>query len=191
MNYCGDTDPPQSHQGDNCDPYESLWHVCHPISAEGWRTVAFWATVIGWSLGGMGILSGVLVYVAKSNAEFLQKAPRTISDPIKPLVPSIPKNTEVSAARLSILIISAGQGEPIEYANQIAANITSVARVERFDITMLVGAETGVTFVANGKDPKPLLDLLNRAGISAKPSTNFPMLPIQDQSSQFILASSA
>lgn len=182
----------------------------HLLSIETWRIVGLFSNILTWLFGIFAIISAIVAYLAQSNMEILKNAPRELTTgqreqiavPLKPTpADSLAQEQSKTADEVArsqqpsriqstgILLISIGGDESEAYAAQLANVLAKNFRIARFSIESMPNAPTGMSYLPNGNDPKPLLTYLEKAGLRASPSA-LPMLPIplsiQSQYSRFV-----
>jgi hypothetical protein len=94
------------------------------FSVDGWKSIAFAFTVLGWTFAAFGTISGIIVYVAKVNIEALKEAPRTVSN-----APAMQPHQQLPT--VPITVIAFGYGEPINYADSIIDRLIKAGFIVR------------------------------------------------------------
>jgi hypothetical protein len=159
------------------------------FSIDGWRTVSVIAQIATWTFGGLGILSGIILYQSNNFVKGLEKGPRTLSTNKTP-ANSPSAFSQQSYYQPSVLVVSIGGKEVIDYADQIAKALNSMVHIERFGIGFTPSLEPGLTTFANGNDIQPLLNHLTEMGLKTNPShMSFLPLPsrVRQQYKDFVV----
>jgi hypothetical protein len=126
------------------------------FSLDGWKSIALIFTVLGWTLGAFVIVSGIIVYIAKTNIEVLKESPRRVVD-----APAM-KSTEEPT--IPITVIAFGYGEPSAYADAIIDGLRNAGfTVRKMTVGFRSDAPTGLTVVSNGHNATALMKSLDQA----------------------------
>lgn len=127
---------------------------------EGWRAIALIFQILVWILGVAAVLFQIVVFVAKTNIDTLQEAPRIVTH-----APALQPHSQVQMP--PVTVITFGYGEPEKYTAEIIKGL----RAASFDVRppMHVGfrpdAPSGLTVVPNGHDATQLIKSLEQANI--------------------------
>ena len=153
------------------------------FSVDGWKSIVFTFTILGWTFAALVTISAIIVHVAKTNIEALKDAPRMVSNSpaMQPLrtLPAVP-----------ITVISFGHGEPIDYADSIIDRLIKAGFVVRkMTVGVRADAPTGLTVVPNGHDAVSLIQSLDQAGLkySVGQTHHIPGVAIQSASDSVVL----
>lgn len=153
------------------------------FSVDGWKSIAFAFTVLGWTFAALGTFSGIIVYVAKVNIEALKEAPRAVSNAAA-MQPRRPSPT------VPITVIAFGYGEPIVYADSIIDRLIKTGFIVRkMTVGFRADAPTGLTVVPNGQNAVELMQSLDQAGLkySIGRAHHIPGSAIQSASDSVVL----
>jgi hypothetical protein len=129
------------------------------LSLEGWKSAALIFTLLGWTFATLGILSGIAVYVAKTNIETLKEAPRTVTN-----APALQPHNQITKP---ITVVTFGYGESEAYTAKIIEGLRGSGFIVRnpMRVGFRPGAPMGLTVVPNGHDASQLMKSLDQSKI--------------------------